>query len=304
MSQYILESDNKELSNSGFKTFPWLTPRWTKVSGETYGRSPAMNALPEIKTVNEIVKTVLKGAQKTVDPPVQMPDDGFIGNYRTAPASVHYYRAGTTDRIEPIFNDVRLDFGFAAINDRQEQIKESFFTDKLNIPQSSRATTVEVNQRIQEQFRFLGPIVGRQHFEFLKPLVDRTVDIMVQKDKDGDVIGNPPEKIRDKNLDVRYSSPIARSQRIDEGQSLQRALEAAAPMIALDQQSVDNVNADQYIRQIWKAMGATRKSLHTNKEVDEIRSARQQAQQQALEQQQQQQAAENAGKTAPILDKL
>ena len=303
VSQYVLKEDRKTLQEGKFRRFPYLISRWSKTSGEVYGRSPAMTALPEQKTLNVMAKTMLKGAQKVVDPPVQIPDDGFVRPLRTFPGGVNYYRAGSQDRIEPIFNDSRIDFGFEAIRERQQRVREAFFVDKLSLVQSDRMTTVEVNQRIQEQMRFLGPLLGRQQTEFLRPLIDRLLDIMIDKDGgSGELLGQPPEQIADVELDVMYSSPIARAQRMGEADSLAGAMQASAPLFEMDPASIDNIDSDQYIRENFQIFGASQRVLRDRDEVEAIREARQQAQAQAVKQQQEAQEAENFKKVAPILN--
>ena len=303
VSQYVLKEDRKTLQEGKFRRFPYLISRWSKTSGEVYGRSPAMTALPEQKTLNVMAKTMLKGAQKVVDPPVQIPDDGFVRPLRTFPGGVNYYRAGSQDRIEPIFNDSRIDFGFEAIRERQQRVREAFFVDKLSLVQSDRMTTVEVNQRIQEQMRFLGPLLGRQQTEFLRPLIDRLLDIMIDRDGgSGELLGRPPEQIADVELDVMYSSPIARAQRMGEADSLAGAMQASAPLFEMDPASIDNIDSDQYIRENFQIFGASQRVLRDRDEVEAIREARQQAQAQAVKQQQEAQEAENFKKVAPILN--
>jgi len=70
ISQFVLVEGQTELGpEEGFRLFPFVVPRWMKMTGEIYGRSPCMSALPEVKVINQMEKTVLKGAQKTIDPP-------------------------------------------------------------------------------------------------------------------------------------------------------------------------------------------------------------------------------------------
>jgi hypothetical protein len=77
-SVYLEYKNANELSISGFKEFPFVVPRYLKASNEIYGRSPAMTALPDVKMLNEMSKTTIKAAQKQVDPPLLVPDDGFL----------------------------------------------------------------------------------------------------------------------------------------------------------------------------------------------------------------------------------
>ena len=64
-SQWVLEQDKHELRVGGFKQFPFIVSRWMKTTGEIYGRSPSMTALPDIKMINMMSRTVIQGAQKT-----------------------------------------------------------------------------------------------------------------------------------------------------------------------------------------------------------------------------------------------
>jgi len=300
MSQYILKCDKLELREGRFRRFPYVISRWSKTSGEIYGRSPAMTALPEIKTLNIMAKTVLKGAQKVVDPPVQMPDDGVVMPFRSVPGGVNFYRAGTTDRIEPIFNDSRIDFGYEAMRERQQRVREAFFVDKLNLVQSSRMTQLEVSQRVQEQLRFLGPLVGRQQTEFLRPLIDRVLDIMVQADNNGDLLGEVPEILDGVELDVVYSSPVARAQRVSELESIEGALSASIPVVQMLPEAMDNLDPDAYVRLQFKLRGANQSVLRTKSQMEELRQAKAEAQQQALQQQQQATQVDQAAKLAPL----
>ena len=99
-SVYLDAESGDELSVSGFREFPFVVPRYLKASHEIYGRSPAMTALPDVKMLNEMSKTTIKSAQKQVDPPLLVPDDGFMLPVRTVPGGLNFYRAGTRDRIE------------------------------------------------------------------------------------------------------------------------------------------------------------------------------------------------------------
>lgn len=297
MSQYIVEMDKHELREGGFKTFPYLVPRWTKATGETYGRSPGMNALPEAKTLNSMSLAVLKGAQKTVDPPIQAPDDGFIKPSRTVPGAILYYRAGTNDRITPVFNDMRLDIGVEVTRDRQFRIRESFFVDQLQLREGPQMTATEVNRRTEERMRLLGPMLGRQQSEFLAPLIERLFDIMVKKD----MIGEPPELIAGANITPKYSSTIARAQRVDEGNNTLRAFQASAPFLEQRPEAMDIIDVEKVVRENWKNYGASQTVIRRREEIEAIRESRAQAQQEAKERQQGLDNADAVQKVGPAI---
>ena len=96
ISCHVHEESGALLRESGFREFPYVVPRYLKSSSnEIYGRSPAMNALPDVKMLNTMSKTTIKAAQKQIDPPLMVPDDGFVLPVRTVPGGLNFYRYGT-----------------------------------------------------------------------------------------------------------------------------------------------------------------------------------------------------------------
>ena len=67
-SVYVSETGRKTIEESGFNSFPYSISRYEQAPGEVYGRSPAMDVLPAIKTLNEEKKTLLKQGHRAVDP--------------------------------------------------------------------------------------------------------------------------------------------------------------------------------------------------------------------------------------------
>jgi len=59
-------ADPSWLAQGRFAQSPFVNFRWLKAPGETYGRSPVMKALPDIKTANKVVELVLKNASIAV----------------------------------------------------------------------------------------------------------------------------------------------------------------------------------------------------------------------------------------------
>jgi hypothetical protein len=304
ISQYILcDADGAtEISSGFYREFPWVVARWTKAAGEVYGRGPGMTALPDAKTLNKMTETILIGAQKAVDPPLQAPDDGFVLPLVTRPGGLNYYRAGSQDRIVPIFADTRVDFGFEALRERRQRIRESFYIDQLQLNQGPQMTATEVNQRTEERMRLLGPMLGRQQAEFLRPLIDRVFEIMARKN----MIPAAPQALlaMNKDLDVMYSSTIARAQKMNDGQNIARTMQSVAPFVTADPAVLDNFDGDAAARKLSAIYGCPQEIIRDKKDVEEIRASRAKAQQEALKAQQEAQGVEQVSKVAPALAKL
>ena len=68
---------------------PYVVPRWWVISGEVYGRSPLMTALPQVKVANAATRTVMRAAEKAVDPPLTVPHEGLVGPGQTISRLAH-----------------------------------------------------------------------------------------------------------------------------------------------------------------------------------------------------------------------
>ena len=298
-SVYMEYKNKNELSVSGFKEFPFVVPRYLKASHEIYGRSPAMTALPDVKMLNEMSKTTIKAAQKQVDPPLLVPDDGFLLPVRTVPGGLNFYRSGTRDRIEPLNIGANNPLGLNMEEQRRNAIREVFYVNQLQLQQGPQMTATEVIQRNEEKMRLLGPVLGRLQSELLRPLIDRTFNILLRNNQ----FPQAPESLSGANIDIEYVSPLAKAQKSTELQSIMRGIEIlgslanAAPVF-------DYINFDNLVKHVADIVGMPQKLLKSQGEVTAMRDQQQQQQQEQAQMQQAQQVAQMAGAAAPMAKAL
>jgi|TARA_R100001460_G_scaffold19719_3_gene40904 hypothetical protein len=289
----------EELSVSGFREFPFVIPRYLKASHEIYGRSPAMTALPDVKMLNEMSKTTIKAAQKQVDPPLLVPDDGFILPVRTVPGGLNFYRSGTRDRIEPLNIGANNPLGLNMEEQRRNAIRNVFYVNQLMMQQGPQMTATEVIQRNEEKMRLLGPVLGRLQSELLKPLIDRAFNILLRKN----IFKPAPEFLAGKDVEIEYVSPLAKAQKSTELQSIMRGIEIMGS-IANVAPVFDYVNFDKLVRHLMDIVGVPQKVLKPQSQVNAERQQKQEQQQQMQQMQQLQQVAEAGGKIAPLAKAL
>lgn len=295
-STYVLKDKKFILSKKSFRTFPYCVPRWSKVTGEKYGRGPGMAMLADIMMVNSMMLTLIQGAQKTVDPPLQVQDDGVIGNVRLTPGGLTIIRAGS-EPIKPLITDARIDFGQQVVEDVRNRIRSGFYVDQLTLQKGPQMTAEEVVQRTEQQLRLMGPVLGRQHFELLRPMITRLFDIMERKG----LVPPPPSVIQGKKVDVRYSSLIARAQRMNEGKDITRALSILEPLAQVKPGVVDVIDEEAIARYLWDVYGLNHTLLLSKKALDEKRKNQAKLQQQQMQMMQQQHQADIVSKTAPMV---
>ena len=298
-SVYMEYKNLNELSVAGFKEFPFVVPRYLKASHEIYGRSPAMTALPDVKMLNEMSKTTIKAAQKQVDPPLLVPDDGFLLPVRTVPGGLNFYRSGTRDRIEPLNIGANNPLGLNMEEQRRNSIRNVFYVNQLMMQQGPQMTATEVIQRNEEKMRLLGPVLGRLQSELLKPLIDRCFAIMVRKN----IFSPAPEIISGRDVEIEYVSPLAKAQKSTELQSIIRGIEIMG-QLANVAPVFDYINFDNLVKHLTNIIGIPQKVLKTNSEVLAEREAKQEQAQQMQEMQQLQQVAKAGGDIAPLAKAL
>ena len=298
-SIYLEFKNANELSVGGFREFPFVVPRYLKASNEIYGRSPAMTALPDVKMLNEMSKTTIKAAQKQVDPPLLVPDDGFLLPVRTVPGGLNFYRSGTRDRIEPLNIGANNPLGLNMEEQRRDSIRAVFYVNQLMMQQGPQMTATEVIQRNEEKMRLFGPILGRLQSELLKPLIDRVFAILLRNN----MLPAAPEFLSGRDIEIEYVSPLAKAQKSTELQSIMRAVEILGSLANVAP-VFDYVNFDNLVKHLADIVGVPQKILKSQSQVNAERQQAQQQQQEMQQMQQLQQVAKAGGDIAPLAKAL
>jgi hypothetical protein len=264
----------------GFHEFIYAVNRFSKTSDEKYGRGPAMDALPDIKSMNEEKKNFLVAGALRNAPPLQAVDNGLLRKIKLKPYGVSYRRPGS-DKIEPLFPSPAARDSIEFLNILDEELKESFFINLLRIVEADRMTATEIMERRDENFRGFGTIVSRFTREWLQPIVNRVFAIMERKG----LIDDLPEELKSsslKKLQVRFISPIARAQRAIESENFNRALQATAPLVEAMPEILDNIDGDKVLRKNMEIFGADFSLLKSDKEIKDNRAARAKQQEDAI----------------------
>lgn len=250
-SIYVSEADGTVISESGFSEFPFCPPRLQKYTGETYGRGIGMTTLPDVQMLNEMVKLVLKSAQKLIDPPLQAPDSTFLVPIKSVPGAVNFYRAGTrpTDRIEPIKTGGDAELGVNLLEGLRNQINRAWYVDLLRMPTNlddpssdgKGSTATYWMQRREKEMMALSPLLSRAQAEFLGPLIDRVFAILWRQSKAQNFGPNapfppPPPQLSGAKLTVEYVSPIAIAQKSSQLDSVQALIQQQLALRQIDPQ--------------------------------------------------------------------
>jgi len=289
MSVWIAIKDKQVVSESGWPQMRYLTPRFYRGSGEIYGRSPGMSVLPSIKLVNKIEQTLIVAAEKVVDPPWLVPDDGFIGQVATKPASLLYYRVfpeAPNIRPEPVQTNAQIGVGMEMAEQKRKVIREGFYNDLfMMLHDDKQRTATEVRDMLRNVIALLVPMYGRQKTELFDPMVEVITDIAAE----AGVINWRPADVKFK---VMYMSTMALALEYAELQALSDALLFTSPLAVINPDVWDLYSLDDVSRGIAEHMAIPNKWLRPVDEVRDMREARAQMQAQQAQQAQAMAAAE------------
>jgi hypothetical protein len=290
-------SEAVTLEEKGFTTFPFATPRWTKGTGEINGRSPAMESLSDVKMINEMMKETIRAQQKATNPPMLIPDEGVIGSLRLTPGGLNYFRPGQGEFIRPLQTEVNLLLSEQMMEGVRNRIRACFYVDQLKLQDGPQMTATEVMQRTEENNRLMGPVLGRQHSELLRPVIERVYEIADRRK----LIPPIPQKLSGRKIDVKYRSMLAKAQLATEANNITRVFQAASPFIQLDPQAADVINSDEGVRYIASLYGLPQELMRDKKEIEDTRAARDEANQAAIQAKQEQAASEQVKNVAPAV---
>lgn len=298
-SHWIEIESQEEIAEGGYHEFDAAVVRWSKQSGELYGRGPGEIALADTKTLNEGVKLRLQGWALAVRPPMKARHRGVIGRVKMQPSSVNIVR--DMNDLAPIDFGSRFDVANFNEDKYRESIRSTFFNDKLTLPNKSIITATEANQRIRQLNRILGPALGRLDHELLRKIVT----VAFKKALRSGALDPIPQALlaaaggNKGEIAVTFVGPLARAQRAQELESMGEFVQAVIPLTQVFSEIPDNIDADGLVQFAGRATSMP--FLRTPKAVAKIRKARVDAQ---LQQQQQQgllDAAKAIGQAAPAL---
>jgi len=283
ISYHVFPDDASILGIGGFRSFPYIISRWVTTAGETYGRSPAMNLLSEIKMLNQMRKTDLRARHMAVSPPLLAADQSRVRKFSMKPDALNY---GTLDMNgNPLVRPYQNGANIPASNDGMEQSREfinrGFFVTLFQILVESPAmTATEVLQRAQEKGQLLTPTAGRQMSELLEPMIMREISIYEDYGifNDGQFL-KMPESIKRTEGDYKiiYTNPLSRMQKAEEALGVERTIQSMLPLAQIDPSILERVDWGEYADLMREANGAPAKLFKTKEEMQAIEQQKAQA---------------------------
>ena len=253
------------------------------MSNDAYGRSPAMDALPDVKQLQLEVRRKAQAIDKHVNPP--MVADIQLKNQPASllPGGVTYV-AGMLQNagsgFSPAYGSWKPDLVAitADLQEIRERIKKTFFNDLFQTASQfetrSNITAVEWDMRKAESLVMLGPVLERMQYEGLSVVIDRVFAIMSR----AGILPPPPQEIAGAAIDIQYVNMLAVAQSAASTTGIERTLQIAGSLAGVDPAVMDNIDIDFALDKYSSLMNNDPRMIRSPEQLAGIRQQRAQAQ--------------------------
>ncbi len=288
----------KFLRRKGYHEQPNICSRWDVVSNDAYGRSTAMDGLPDQKQLQLETRRKAQGIDKMVNPPLVA--DVQLKNQPASllPGGMTYvsgYTASGKPGISSVYdtkfpvNEVRED-----LEEVRERLKKTFFNDVLNTASQyetrSNVTAVEWDMRKSESLVMLGPALERIDNEALKPIIERTFSMAAR----AGILPPAPPELQGKPINIEFVSMLSQAQQASQSAGIERVLGLAGNLAAINPAVVDNIDIDFAIDKMSYLLNNDPRMIRSPEALAAIRNKREHQQMQAERAQQAEQLAKGA----------
>ncbi len=269
------------LSAAGFNEMPGIFPRWDLTANDSYGSSPAMDALGDVIQLQHETKKKAQGLDKMIDPPIIADIQLKHSPLALLPRGITYVAGVNNIGAKPLYTvQLPLDMLSADIRDVQIRIKEIFHNDLFRM--ISELDTVrsatEIDARREEKLVLLGPVLERFENEALDPAIKRVFNIMMR----ADLLPPPPESLQGTDVEIRYVSVLTSAQTAVATIPTERWIGLIGNIAGVKPEVLDIPDWDELIRNYGRDLGVRAKDMRTRDAVEADKQAR--AEQEALAQ--------------------
>jgi hypothetical protein len=273
---YVLPDEGVFLDVAGFSSMPYLVARYRVTAREVYGRGPAMDCLPAIKTVNEMQKTNLRAGQRLADPPLLTYRDGFASPFSLRSGAIN---SGALDEqgrplVRPLETAASLPVALEMQDAERNVIKDAFFVTLFQILEENPVkTATQVLEEVQQRGVLMSPPVGQLQTEAYGPMIEREVDLLSQAEGGTFLarrLGDMPQTLLDRGgaYEIEYDAPINKAQKAEEGIAILRTIEVATPLAQIDPGVLKVIKVRETLRALARINGMPSHLVATEEEIE------------------------------------
>jgi hypothetical protein len=284
--EVILKDSRTCILERYYRTNPWIITRWIKAPGETHGRGPLTQALPDIRMLNYLMERAALSAGFATEGAWTATDDGVTNpdTIRIAPGAVIPVRSNGGP-MGPSLKGLEMPGNFQLNQAIREELKTTIrqvmFDDPLPPEVQAGLTATEVIERVRRFQQDTGAF-ARLQAEFVTPLIARVLDIL----EDAGELAEPEfagimDAVKQDAVRVLATGPLAQAQDRADVQAVMQGLTAFAAMGQLGGELIANTyDMDKVGPYVAERMGTPHQLLLNDEDRKKRREEQAKAQQQ------------------------
>lgn len=273
--------EDKFLRQSGYRTWPVMTPRWDVIDQDVYGWSPTRDVIDDVKMVMAMERDALKATAKAANPPWRIPPELDRRGLDTRPGALNPVSSMSEHAVAPLFTQMpNLQQLQAVIADVKQDIKDGYYNSlflALLSQDNPQMTAREVAERHEEKLLMLGPVLERIHMELLDPAIDRAFVLAW----DAGLIPPPPAELEGQPTQVEYVSILSQAQKAVGVNRIEQSVGFLGSVAQIYPEARHLLNVEKTVREYSNMIGAPAVIFRSNEEYAKAVQSEQQQQQMA-----------------------
>lgn len=272
------EDDETPFFTREYRASPWLTPRYFRVPGETWGRGPIMLAMPAIKTLNKAQELTLKAAAITMLGIYTATEDGVFNPATAVVAPGQFWKVRSNGgALGPSISKLpepRIDLSQIVLNELRMSVQSAMMDQSLPPDGAAVRSATEILERVKRLASDHVGAFGRLVHEIVLPAGERALEIAY----DAGII-SVDVSIDQLLVKTRITSPIAVARYAEQAQKSVEYAMIVRSLMSTPPGSMEDLVLDklQLSLDIGRGLGVPERHL-----LDEKRRAQIQEQVQAL----------------------
>lgn len=276
----ILKEGEQIIVEHDYKANPFVILRWTKCSGEVYGRGLGLKSIKDVKTLNLIMEYSLRALAFTIPVFIAQQDVSFDPDeFVLKPGALNIVPSTATNNPSVTQLPVNVTHDITAYQtERMEMnIKRNMMDSTIPNDPKRDLTATEVAERANELKAILSNSYGRIMNELLYPLIRRIVEVLQYFN-----YISPDIDVRAFNgfgYTIVVNTQLANQQSQTEVQNTVNALQLLFSLDPQGQYAMKCVDMNKAVPFILEKMGVPKDIINSPEQIDALQ--KQEAQQMA-----------------------
>lgn len=276
--KYVIMSSNLVvLLDQAHSSWPWVTYRMRRLTGEIRGRGPSLCAYPTAATINQAVEDELVAAAFQANPMYMAASDSAFNQqtFTPRPGSIVPVQMIQGEwPIKPFEQSGNIQFNALIVNDFRQQINDMMYAFPLGQVNAPNRTATEAEIRYTDNLESFAAMVPRLQNEFFIPVIQRTLWVINKVLPE--TFANIPPDIKEKIIaadgqiiNLSFETPLMTAKGKVKTGALLGYYQAAASMLG-PEAATASLNPVEVLTELADNEGVDISNIKTREELEQL----------------------------------